>query len=383
MSEENNSNLLEDIEPVNLLEEGFNDTIRLESMENERSERSNSEDDESSNEAVEALVNQDETAAFSESEKDTAATSEEPAGNTLDSSATYDLGDGITISGKEAINRLKAENRIRQEFGKLGQQKHELKQKEAKLNQDLQVVTKHLTNLSQSENKIEAIKSLVSATGVDADEWLQSLASQIAPELEKMNSMSDYDRELAAREAKIRKLESEMQRVKEQEGTQQYKQQIQQQVQSALQQHGLSQEDFNDAYYKIVNAVQQGELTELQNADEKTALNAVIDFAINDKALTRIDSVLDKINPELKNNSEVVKQLYSVIRNPYRQYDVTDADIEEIVRASFGDTATATGPATKAPKNKVKVISTEAPATEEEDLLSGIEPVSAEDLTYI
>lgn len=377
---------LDAIEPVNLLEEGFNDSIQVGSMQDD--EGDSPDDDGPSEQELEALVDsepeseEDETKEAEGGEREDVADTETNASG-IDPEKTYDLGDGQTISGKEVVNRLKTENKIRQQFGEIAQKTHDLTKREAKLNTDLQVVSTHLNNLSKSENKLEAIKNLVSATGVDANEWFAQLAEEIQPQIEQMNSMSEPERELMNKQAKIQQLEAQLNKTKESQSTAQYQAQLKSQVEQALVQNGLTGEDFGEAYQKVVGAVQQGQLQELKNADEKTALAAVVDFAINNKALDKIDSVLDKVDPALKNNDEVVKQLYSVLRNPYRQYDVSDEDLEEIVRTSFGDVAKGDTPAQAPGKKKVKVISQEAPVVDEEDPLSGIEEMSADDLQFL
>ena len=387
---------LEKIEPVNLLEDGFNESIQVQSIQEEQN-ADNSRDDaeteeasaESSDEKVEEVEASEQTEESDEGSQEAEAETgtEEIEAFSLEQDKLYDLGDGVTITGKEAVNRLKSENQIRQKFGEIANKEQKLKQREGKLNQDLQVVAKHLQNLNSSENKLDAVKSLIAATGADPNQWFQQLVEEISPTIEELNSMDDSERSLLNKDSEIQRLQSEIESIKSQQTSAQYAQQLKTQIQTTLQENDLSEVDFQEAYQQVSDAVQQGQLPQLKGADEKTALAAVVDFAVNTKTLSRIDNVLDKIDPTLKNDDKVVRQLYSVVRNPYRSYDVTDEDLEDIVKASFDeDAAKAQKPAAKTvkkPNKEVKVLQEGNKSQENLFSLDDIEPMDPEELQMI
>ena len=74
---------------------------------------------------------------------------------------------------------------------------------------------------------------------------------------------------------------------------------------------------------------------ELGQMSPQEQLNAVVEYAYNDKILNRIDKVLDSVSPELKKDDKIVKELFAELANPYRNGEITDEELAESVKLAY------------------------------------------------
>lgn len=306
------------------------------------------------------------------SEESTDEAPAEPSGESAPEEEMFVIDEQNSIPMAEARKRLAEENKIRQRYGEIGSREENIRRREAALQKDLQTVKQYMGYL-KTEDKTEAINNMLVAAGEDPSDWWTDFYAQTQERYNELNSLSDSERELARLKQKNEFLQRQREEEKRLQQAQATEQQYRTKIASVKQQHGISDQEWTVAQQTLLQAVQRGQFPQLQNASVEDAISAVAQACVTDKRVGRLEQALERIAPDLKSNETVLANLYGQIFNPLNNYQVSDADIEDVIRGAYlTDAKPETNGKPSVKKDEVRLIE----ETVEPDALDEVEPVS-------
>ncbi|QDP61675.1 MAG: hypothetical protein Unbinned8261contig1001_48 [Prokaryotic dsDNA virus sp.] len=235
-------------------------------------------------------------------------------------------GEDVDVSLQDLLNNYSGKVSYDKKFQEFSSNKKELEDTQQKHEYEIGQINEYINNFAtkiKEEDALGALEYFAEFSGMKPYEFRTELIRQIAPEVERRSIMSPEEVEnenlRAQNEYLIRQQESETQY----KSTEQAQKELGMEIKSIQEAHGISDEDFESAYYELTESGYDG------NIDPAT----VAEYYTHSKAYSKAESVLSQVDSNLTNNDQVVESFQKVIvENP--SFD--DNDLLEIVQDVYG-----------------------------------------------
>ena len=207
-------------------------------------------------------------------------------------------------------------------------------------------------NKFRQNDALGALEYFAEFAGMKPYEFRRDLLNQLLPEMERRSTMTEDQiraEELAFQnEYLMRQQESAQQQYQDQQALRELEDEIVE-VQEA---HGISDEDFENAYNELMEIDYEGEINPA----------TVAEYHMHSKAYSKAEDILGQVDSLLVEQDPVVESLQKVIvENP--SFD--DNDLIEIVQQVYSDFKKDTSKTVSKKASPVKKQSTKTPMKQE------------------
>lgn len=319
----------------------------------------------------------------------------------LDSSAELDLGLGKKYTLKEVKSRLEVEDRIRQDLGKLGDEKHrfaaekeQLKAAKAELDAQLRTTHEFLQGLNkgiESGNPVEVVNSVIEMAGGHGPSFWAELFSKIGPEVAEFAQLDETERRALVQQHKNAALEKRLNKDEEARNKAQQATEEKQYVQGLLNHYGLTEGDYNAMLQQLKTLESTGKLNYMASMSKKEKINEIVQYAVGTVWNGRIEQAFKGSNLNFGEQlTNAATDIYRAVQG-YRPQDVSDETLSRLV-SSWAEEAGLNSSDAKPKEEAVAKEDKPAPKKDDVELLEaqnlapgevdyqGIEPISFQDL---
>lgn len=188
-------------------------------------------------------------------------------------------------------------------------------------------ITNALVDLGKTGDSLSFVQKLAEFAEIDPVKFETHLLDTLTPVVQRWAALSDIEkntlvlqRQNTVNSKKLSKFEADRQ-------SSQQQLEMKQQLDQLILKENITEGSFVEAFNELLQLKEGGHL------DAEITPLAVVEYVHVKTAQTKVISALEKVNPSLKENSDVVSFLTSEARaNP----DLNEADLEEIVQDAFG-----------------------------------------------
>lgn len=236
-------------------------------------------------------------------------------------------GEEVNVELQELLNNYSGKVSYDRKFQEFSEKKKEFDSYKVAYDKDIEqiyTVIENFKNSMQNKDAMGALNYFANFAGMKPYEFREQMIRSLAPEVVRMSQMSEAqllnERLQAENEYLLQQQESEQAKLKEQQAQRELLQEIKQ-IQEA---HGISDEDFRNAYQ---------ELKESDYAD-KIDTATIAAYYVGKQTYSKATSILSQVNPSFTSDTKIVESLQRVIvENP--SFD--DNDLMDIVKEAFGN----------------------------------------------
>jgi hypothetical protein len=236
-------------------------------------------------------------------------------------------GEEVDVELQELLNNYSGKVSYDKKFQEFSSQKKEFDAYKNKYDNDIKQINSYINDFAQKFRQNDALGALeyfAEFAGMKPYEFRRELLNQLVPEMERRSVMTEDQikaEELAFQnEYLMRQHESAQKQSQEQQALRELENEIVR-VQEA---HGISDEDFENAYNELMEIDYDGEINPA----------TVAEYYMHSAAYSKADEILSGIDPLLAEQDPVVESLQKVIvENP----DFDDNDLIEIVQTVYSD----------------------------------------------
>lgn len=236
-------------------------------------------------------------------------------------------GEEVDVELQELLNNYSGKVSYDKKFQEFSSKKKEFDDYKNKYDNDIQQINSYINDFAQKFRQNDALGALeyfAEFAGMKPYEFRRELLNQLVPEMERRSVMTEDQikaEELAFQnEYLMRQHESAQKQSQEQQALRELENEIVR-VQEA---HGISDEDFENAYNELMEIDYDGEINPA----------TVAEYYMHSAAYSKADEILSGIDPLLAEQDPVVESLQKVIvENP----DFDDNDLIEIVQTVYSD----------------------------------------------
>ena len=231
-------------------------------------------------------------------------------------------GEEVDVELQELLNNYSGKMSYDKKFQEFSSTKKEFDDYKNKYDTEINQINSYINDFAQKFRQNDALGALeyfAEFAGMKPYEFRRELLNQLVPEMERRSIMTEDQikaEELAFQnEYLMRQHESAQKQSQEQQALTELENEIVQ-VQEA---HGISDEDFENAYNELMEIDYDGEINPA----------TVAEYYMHSTAYSKADQILSGIDPVLAEQDPVVESLQKVIvENP----DFDDNDLIEIVQ---------------------------------------------------
>lgn len=329
----------EDLSPVSMFELSGMTSVRTDEPKEEVEDEPESEEPKEDEEETEASDKEE----------------EEP--KETDDSEVIDLGEGIKESKKQLREILKTDKSIRARFGEVGRKEQQAKelltkaeQLDRKTKEDLSIIAEHVGSLEK--DPVAGVINVLDAFGADGRQVLRQVRKALEAQIIERLELSEAEREVLDAKEELEATRGKLQSREEKEKEIRQREAFTKQIIQTAEKSGLSHQEYQESFKQVNDLYNKGFFAELKEATPEQAVMTVIKHGLTVKTIGRIDSVLDGIDQEWKNDDTLMTELVQVATS----IDCTDEDLIDIAKAIKGE-AKAQADAPKAKRSQeVKVI---------------------------
>mgnify|MGYP003329193267 CR=1 FL=1 len=236
-------------------------------------------------------------------------------------------GEEVDVELQELLNNYSGKVSYDKKFQEFSSTKKEFDDYKNKYDTEISQINSYINDFAQKFRQNDALGALeyfAEFAGMKPYEFRRELLNQLVPEMERRSIMTEDQikaEELAFQnEYLMRQHESAQKQSQEQQALRELENEIVQ-VQEA---HGISDEDFENAYNELMEMDYDGEINPA----------TVAEYYMHSTAYSKADEILSGIDPMLAEQDPVVESLQKVIvENP----DFDDNDLIEIVQTVYSD----------------------------------------------
>jgi len=296
-------------------------------------------------------------------------------------------GEEVEVTLDDLLAEYAGKTAWNSRFGELGA-------KEKKFNDNMTLVNQNLTklaDLAKSGKPYEALEFLCQMAGVNEGEFVESYLKEAAGIAEEFGALDEDSQQTFLEKKKLAYEKREIEKQKNQQQSQQYQQQLEGYIGKVLNEKGIAPNEFKESYEYLLkeNAID----SRLNHAE---IVNYVAKFHTEFSNVSKAQSVIKELAPELLEDKEFVDTIINVANNGLSESDLkyvvkelledddSDSDDDEVDDDGFDNTeapaqesaSRRTSPSKKAKSTKSKKQSSDkakpkAPkAPEEEDIFS-------------
>jgi len=235
-------------------------------------------------------------------------------------------GEEVDVSLQDLLNNYSGKVSYDKKFQEFSGNKKEFEEYKNTYDKDINLINKYINNFStklKEKDAMGALSYFAEFSGMEPHIFKRQLLEQLAPELDRMAQLNPEQIE----NERLVQENSYLQKQRESEAD--YRQQEQSQnellseIKNLQETHSISDGDFQDAYQELADSDFNNEITP----------EVVAEYYVHSVAFSKSEEILDKINPDLVKNDEIVESLQKVVvENPH--FD--DNDLLDIVQEVYG-----------------------------------------------
>ena len=236
-------------------------------------------------------------------------------------------GEEIDVELQELLNNYSGKVSYDRKFQEFSNEKKEFNTYKDQYDGEIKQINNYINDFAEKFRQNDALGALeyfAEFAGMKPYEFRRDLLNQLLPEMERRSTMTEDQiraEELAFQnEYLMRQQESAQQQYQDQQALRELEDEIVE-VQEA---HGISDEDFENAYSELMEIDYEGEIIPA----------TVAEYHIHSKAYSKAEDILGQVDSLLVEQDPVVESLQKVIvENP--SFD--DNDLIEIVQQVYSD----------------------------------------------
>lgn len=236
-------------------------------------------------------------------------------------------GEEIDVELQELLNNYSGKVSYDRKFQEFSNEKKEFNTYKDQYDGEIKQINNYINDFAEKFRQNDALGALeyfAEFAGMKPYEFRRDLLNQLLPEMERRSTMTEDQiraEELAFQnEYLMRQQESAQQQYQDQQALRELEDEIVE-VQEA---HGISDEDFENAYSELMEIDYEGEINPA----------TVAEYHIHSKAYSKAEDILGQVDSLLVEQDPVVESLQKVIvENP--SFD--DNDLIEIVQQVYSD----------------------------------------------
>lgn len=236
-------------------------------------------------------------------------------------------GEEIDVELQELLNNYSGKVSYDRKFQEFSSEKKEFDNYKNQYDGEIQQINNYINDFANKFRQNDALGALeyfAEFAGMKPYEFRRDLLNQLLPEMERRSTMTEDQiraEELAFQnEYLMRQQESAQQQYQDQQALRELEDEIVE-VQEA---HGISDEDFENAYNELMEIDYEGEINPA----------TVAEYHMHSKAYSKAEDILGQVDSLLVEQDPVVESLQKVIvENP--SFD--DNDLIEIVQQVYSD----------------------------------------------
>tara|TARA_A100001037_G_C15129789_1_gene628104 strand:+ start:173 stop:1330 length:1158 start_codon:yes stop_codon:yes gene_type:complete len=236
-------------------------------------------------------------------------------------------GEEVDVELQELLNNYSGKVSYDKKFQEISSQKKDFESYKDKYDAEIKQINSYINDFANKFRQNDALGALeyfAEFSGMKPYEFRRELLNQLAPEMERRAVMTEDQikaEELAFQNEYLMRQQESVQKQLQEEQAQK---ELEAEIVSVQEAHGISDEDFENAYNELVDSEYEGQINPA----------AVAEYYIHSTAYSKADEILGRIDPVLASQDPVVESLQKVIvENP--SFD--DNDLIEIVQQVYND----------------------------------------------
>lgn len=225
------------------------------------------------------------------------------------------------ISLKEYKNGISGEKAIAKRFS-------EFDRKEKEFKQEIQYINEYVADLGKTmkeSSMLEGLYKIAELNKIPPHVVKQRILQEIAPELDRLNTMSDEELALEYRKQDVEYKEKQLESAAKAGSEKQAQTELQKTISEAREAHNISDDEWDSAFSYLDTHLPK---------DQQVTVGMVQQKVIFDRAESKTETMLSSFdNGKYVENDEVFETLQKVIMdNP----DFTDEDISSLLTDAYG-----------------------------------------------
>lgn len=236
-------------------------------------------------------------------------------------------GEEVDVELQELLNNYSGKMSYDKKFQEFSNERKNFTDYKSDYDAQIEQINGYINNFAQKIQQNDALGALeyfAEFAGMKPHDFRRELLSQIAPEIQRRSQLSPEQMQAEELQAQNEYLQQQQESAQQRYSEEQALRDLQTEIANVQEAHGISEEDFREAYNELVESEYEGELNP----------QAVAEYHIHSEAFSRADDVLLSISPVLADQEEVVESLQKVIvENP--SFD--NNDLKEIIEDVYSD----------------------------------------------
>jgi len=236
-------------------------------------------------------------------------------------------GEDVDVSLQDLLNNYSGKVSYDKKFQEFSDNKKELEDTQERHKQEIGKINEYINNFAtkiKEEDALGALEYFAEFSGMKPYEFRTELIRQISPEVERRSMMSSDEIENENLRAQNDYLLSQQESATRYQNTEKAHRELGMEIKSIQEAHGISDDDFEQAYYDLTKSDFKG----------KIGPEVVADYYLHTQAFSKAESILNRVDSSLSDKNQVVESLQKVIiENP--SFD--DDDLTDIVKEVYGD----------------------------------------------
>jgi len=236
-------------------------------------------------------------------------------------------GEEVDVELQELLNNYSGKISYDKKFQEFSTDKKEFDDYKSQYDKELDQINGYINNFAEkikNEDAMGALEYFAEFAGMKPHEFRRELLNQITPEISRRANLSPeqlHAEELSHQnEYLLQKQESAQKQSKEEQAYID----LQKEIANVQEAHGISGDDFEEAYKDLTESDFEGTITP----------EVVAKYYTHSQAFSKADSILESISPVLSEQDQIIESLQKVIvENPSFDND----DLKEIVEEVYGD----------------------------------------------
>lgn len=236
-------------------------------------------------------------------------------------------GEEVDVELQELLNNYSGKISYDKKFQEFSTDKKEFDEYKSQYDNELDQINGYINNFAEkikNEDAMGALEYFAEFAGMKPHDFRRELLNQITPEISRRANLSPeqlHAEELSHQnEYLLQKQESAQKQSKEEQAYID----LQKEIANVQEAHGISGDDFEEAYKDLTESDFEGTITP----------EVVAKYHTHSQAFSKADSILESISPVLSEQDQIIESLQKVIvENPSFDND----DLKEIVEEVYGD----------------------------------------------
>lgn len=236
-------------------------------------------------------------------------------------------GEEVDVELQELLNNYSGKVSYDKKFQEISSDRKDFESYKDKYDAEIKQINSYINDFANKFRQNDALGALeyfAEFAGMKPHEFRRELLNQLTPEMERRSVMTEDQikaEELAFQNEYLMRQQESVQKQLQEEQSQK---ELEAEIVSVQEAHGISDEDFENAYNELVDSEYEGKINPA----------AVAEYHIHSTAYSKADEILGRIDPVLASQDPVVESLQKVIvENP--SFD--DNDLIEIVQQVYND----------------------------------------------